>query len=121
MRNLASFEIGRVTKKLNSIHCHISAKHQNPFPKPEVFWLSRYHHERRYIRIHPDGRIEGGLARFVSSLVDFSFIRSIVAHRYSLVGIAFDPVSLFLLDLFRYIEKYPDMKTFVENLPGSGL
>ena len=116
MRNLAPFEIGSVIKKLNHIHCQISANHQNPFPKPEAFWLSKYSYERRYIRIHEDGRIEGGLSRFVSSLVDFSFIRSIVAQRYSLVGIAYDPVSLFLLDLFRHLEKYPDMKAFVEAL-----
>ena len=114
MRDLTPFSIGRVTKKLNHIHCQISANHQNPFPKPEVFWLSRYRYEQRYIRIHPDGRIEGGLARFVSSLIDFSFIRSLVAHTYAVAGIAYDPVSLFLLDLFRYIEKYPDMKTFAE-------
>jgi hypothetical protein len=30
------------------------------------------------------------------------------------LGCAYDPVSLFLLELFRYLEKYPDMKTFVE-------
>lgn len=114
MRDLTPFSIGRVIKKLNHIHCRISAKHQIPFPKPEIFWLSKYIYERRYVRIHPDGRIEGGLARFVSSLVDFSFIRSLVAHKYALVGIAYDPVGLFLLDLFRHIEKYSDMKTFVE-------
>ncbi len=116
MRNLAPFAIGSVIRKLNHIHCQISAKHQIVFPKPEAFWLSRYVYERRYIRIHDDGRIEGGLSRFASSLVDFSFIRSIVAHRYSLAGIAYDPVSLFLLDLFRHLEKYADMKAFVEEL-----
>jgi len=116
LRNLAPFEIGSVIRKLNHIHCRISDKHQIPFPKPEAFWLSKYTYERRYIRIHEDGSIEGGLSRFVSSLIDFSFIRSIVAHRYSLVGNAYDPVSLFLLDLFRHLEKYPDMKTFVVTL-----
>ena len=116
MRNLAPFAIGSVIKKLNHIHCQISSKHQVPFPKPEAFWLSKYAYERRYIRIHDDGRIEGGLARLVSSLVDFSFIRSIVAHKYRLIGLAYDPVSLFLLDLFRYLEKYPDMKTFAAVL-----
>ena len=116
MRNLIPFSIGRIINKLNHIHCQISVKHQNPFPKPEVFWLSKYVYERRYIRIHEDGRIEGGISRFVSSLIDFSFIRSLVAHRYSVAGIAYDPVSLFLLDLFRYLEKYPDMKSFAEVL-----
>jgi len=58
----------------------------------------------------------GGLSRFVSSLVDFSFLRSIVAHKYKALGFAYDPVSLFLLELFRYLEKYPDMKTFVHTV-----
>src|SRR3990172_4475268 len=110
------FSIGSVIKKLHHIHCQISAKHQIPFPKPEAFWLSKYAYERRYIRIHNDGRLEGGRSRFVSSLVDFSFVRSIVAHKYSLIGFAYDPVSIFLLDLFRYLEKYPDMKTFAAVL-----
>jgi len=83
-------------------------------PKPDIFWLSKYTYQQRYIRIHPDGRIVGGLSRFVTSLVDFSFVRSIVAHKYSLVGLAYDPVSFFLLELFRYLEKYPSMKDFVE-------
>jgi len=83
--------------------------------------LSKYLYERRYIRIHPDGRIEGGLLRLVSLLADFSFVRSLVAHKYSLVGIAYDPVSLFLLEIFRHIEKYPDdMKSFVEVLRDGG-
>jgi hypothetical protein len=56
------------------------------------------------------------MARFISSLIDFSFIRSIVAHRYCITGFAYDPVSLFLLELFRYIEKFPDMKAFVDVL-----
>ena len=114
MRNLASFNIGSVIKNLNRIHVRINSKHNRPFPKPRCFWLSEYAYKRRYIKIHPDGRIAGGLSRFVSSMVDFSFIRSIVAHKYKPLGCAYDPVSLFLLELFRYLEKYPTMKDFVE-------
>jgi len=106
--------LGNVFKKLNRIHVRINSQHNRPFPKPQDFWLSECNYQRRYIKVHPDGRIIGGLSRFVSSLVDFSFIRSIVAHTYRLWGFAYDPVSLFLLDLFRYLEKYPDMKTFVD-------
>lgn len=113
MRNLAPFHIGSVIKKLNRIRVHINNKHNLPFPKPQIFWLSSYTYQRRYIKIHPDGRILGGLSRFVSSLVDFSFVRSIVAHKYSPTSLAYDPVSLFLLELFRYLEKYHDMKSFV--------
>ena len=114
MRNLTSFTIAHIVKKFNRIHVHLNATHNQRFPKPRTFWLSEYTYQRRYIKIHPDGRIVGGLSRFVSSLVDFSFIRSIVSPRYNPTGFAYDPVSLFLLELFRYLEKYPDMKTFVE-------
>jgi hypothetical protein len=113
LRNLVSFNIGNIVKKLNHVHVQINSKYNQPFPKLHFFWLSEYVYQRRYIKIHPDGRIVGGLSRFVSSLIDFSFIRSIVAHKYRRLGFAYDPVSLFLLDLFRYLEKYPDMKSFV--------
>ena len=115
-RNLASFSLGSILKKLNRIHVQINSEYHEPFPKPRIFRLSEYAHQRRYIKIHPDGRIVGGLSRFISSLIDFSFIRSIVAHKYCTTGFAYDPVSLFLLELFRYIEKYPDMKAFVDVL-----
>jgi len=116
LRNLASFSIGSVIKKLNRIHVRINSKHNRPFPKPRCFWLSEYAYKRRYVKIHPDGRIAGGLSRFVTSLVDFSFIRSIVAHKYKPLGCAYDPVSLFLLELFRYLEKYPSMSDFVKTI-----
>jgi hypothetical protein len=116
LRNLASFTVGSIIKKLNHIHVHINSKNNKAFPKPRSFWLSAYTYQRRYIKINPDGRIVGGLSRFVSSLIDFSFIRSIVSHRYKVFGFAYDPASLFLLELFRYLEKYPSMKDFVETI-----
>ena len=114
MRNLAPFTVGSIIKKLNRIRVQINTKYNRPFPKLRFFWLSEYTYQRRYIKIHPNGRIVGGLSRFVSSLVDFSFVRSIVGHKYSLFGFAYDPVSLFMLELFRYLEKYPNMKDFLE-------
>jgi hypothetical protein len=116
LRNLAPFNIGKVFKKLNRIRISIRDKYNRPFPKPEEFWLSKYTFKPRHIKIHPDGRIAGGLSRFVTSLIDFSFVRAIVAQKYSFRGKAYDPVSIFLLDLFRYLEKFPSMKDFVETL-----
>ena len=53
----------------------------------------------------------------ISSLIDFSFIRSLVAHRYSPFGPpCYDPPSLFLLDLFRYIDGYQNMTQFLSLL-----
>jgi hypothetical protein len=106
--------LGNVIKKLNRIHVRINSENNRPFPKPRAFWLSEYRYQRRYIKIRPDGRIVGGLSRFVSSLIDFSFIRSVVAHTYCPFGLAYDPVSLFLLELFRYLEKYTHMKDFLD-------
>ncbi|MBN1850245.1 MAG: hypothetical protein JW932_16865, partial [Deltaproteobacteria bacterium] len=53
----------------------------------------------------------------ITSLIDFSFIRSLVAHRYSPFGPpCYDPPSLFLLDLFRYIDGHQNMKQFLSLL-----
>lgn len=114
MRNLFPFHLGNVIKKLNQIRITINLKHQNPFPKSQERLLSHYSFVPRRIKIKPSGEIQGGLSRFVTSLIDFSFIRSICAGAYSSIGgHAHDPVSLFLLELFRYLEKFPDMKSFL--------
>jgi hypothetical protein len=116
LRNLAFFSLGKILSRLNRIRFRIHQKHFRPFPKPEIFWLSHYTYCHRYIRIEEGGRIAGGLSRFVSSLVDFSFVRCLVADRYGVAGVAYDPVSLFLLQLFCYLEKFPDMKTFLATV-----
>ena len=53
----------------------------------------------------------------VASLIDFSFIRSLVANCYSPYGPpSYDPPSLFFLDLFRYIDGYRNMSQFLASL-----
>ncbi|MEW6375268.1 MAG: transposase, partial [Thermodesulfobacteriota bacterium] len=101
-------------RKLNQIRIAINLQHQKPFPKSKSRLLSHYSFVPRRIKINPSGEIAGGLSRFVTSLIDFSFVRSICASAYSSRGgHAYDPVSLFLLELFRYLEKFPDLKTFL--------
>lgn len=117
MRNLFPFHLGNVIKKLNQIRIAINSKHQKPFPKSNNRLLSYYCFVPRRIKIRPSGEIAGGLSRFVTSLIDFSFVRSICAQAYSSRGgHAYDPVSLFLLELFRYLEKFPDLKTFLSTV-----
>jgi hypothetical protein len=114
MRNLFPFHLGNVIRKLNQIRIAIHLQYQQPFPKSQGRLLSHYSFVPRRIKIKPSGEIAGGLARFVTSLIDFSFVRSIVASAYSPVGgHAYDPVTLFLLELFGYLEKFPDLKTFL--------
>jgi len=117
MRNLFPFHLGNVIRKLNQIRIAINLQHQQSFPKSRSRLLSYYCFVSRRIKINPSGEIAGGLSRFVTSLIDFSFVRSICASAYSFVGgHAYDPVSLFLLELFRYLEKFPDLKTFLSTV-----
>ena len=53
----------------------------------------------------------------IASMIDFSFIRSLVADCYTTIAPpCYDPPSLFLLDLFRYIDGYKEMSRFCEIL-----
>lgn len=117
---LKKFTIHSVTQKLNEINAKISLSHQKPFPCLHL--LSHYQHERRPFEILPNGDIEGGYARMITSLIDFSFIRSLVAHRYSIKAPpCYDPPSIFLTDLFRYMDGFQHMNQFLRLLRGERL
>jgi hypothetical protein len=110
---LKKFTIANVSKKLNEININISLSHQKPFPN--LNFLSNYRFKKRFVKILPNGDIQGGYTKMITSLIDFSFIRSLVADCYSEYGPAcYDPPSLFLLDLFRYIDGYQNMSKFLE-------
>jgi len=107
------FTISNISKKLNEINSKISLSHQKPFPN--LNFLSNYRFKKRFVKILPNGDIQGGYTKMITSLIDFSFIRSLVAHCYSEYGPpCYDPPSLFLLDLFRYIDGYQNMSKFLE-------
>jgi len=82
-----------------------------------MFLLSTYRFKKRFVKILPNGDIKGGYTRMITSLIDFSFIRSIVADCYSPYGPpCYDPPSIFLLDLFRYIDGHQNMAKFLQLL-----
>ena len=115
VNSFKKFTISKISKKLNKINFKISLSHQKPFPA--LNFLSRYRFKKRYVKIFPNGDIKGGICRMIASLIDFSFIRSLVADRYSHKGPpCYDPPSLFLLDLFRHIDGYPNMSRFCQTL-----
>lgn len=114
-KDLTGFSLQSLSKKLNSINIQINLQHQNPFPKPKEQLLSRYSYQNRWVKILPNGYFNK--ARLVSSLIDFSFIRSLVAFAYSKEGgNCYDPVSLFLCDIFRWLEGFLTMKGFCKAL-----
>jgi len=109
------FNLGSISKKLNELNPEISFSLHRDFPKKKL--LSRYEFRKRFVKVNSQGGIEGGMCRMIISLIDFSFIRSMVAHRYSTKGPpCYDPPSIFLLDLFRYIDNYKEMSRFWEVL-----
>ncbi|RLB60395.1 MAG: hypothetical protein DRG80_05395, partial [Deltaproteobacteria bacterium] len=113
MNPLRKFTIDNVSKKLNKININISTSHQKPFPA--LFLLSNYRFKKHFVKIYSNGDIKGGYCRMITSLIDFSFVRSLVADCYSPYGPpCYDPPSLFLLDLFRHIDGFQNMKKFLE-------
>jgi hypothetical protein len=106
------FTINNISRNINQINYKISLPHQKPFPNQSL--LSHYQFKKQFVKIFPNGSVQGGYPKMITSLIDFSFIRSLVADRYSPYGPpCYDPVSLFLLDLFRYIEGYNHMSQFL--------
>ena len=114
-KDLACFSLKHIFKKLNSINVSINLQHSLPFPKPKEQMLSWYTYLNRRVKIFPSGYFNK--ARLVTSLIDFSFIRSLVADIYSKEGgNCYDPVSLFLCDVFRFLEGLASMKEFCNIL-----
>ena len=108
------FNISSVSKKLNNINIKLS---DNYIPFPCLVLLSSYQFKKRFVKILPNGDIQGGYVRMIISLIDFSFVRSLTAPCYSIKSPpAYDPVSLFLLELFRYIDQHQNMNSFLKVL-----
>jgi len=115
MADLTKFSLKYITKRLNSINIQINLQHQRPFPKPGQRLLSYYTYQSRWVKVFNNGYFNK--ARLVTSLIDFTFIRSLVADAYSCEGgNCYDPVSLFLCDLFRWLEGLSFMKDFCKIL-----
>ena len=115
VNRLNQFTIASVAKKLNQININVALSHQNPFPNLHL--LSYYRFKKRFVKIFPNGDIKGGMCRMIASLIDFSFIRSLVADCYTTIAPpCYDPPSLFLLELFRFIDGYKEMNRFCQLL-----
>jgi len=120
--DLTQFSIDNIIANLKEINPAINWAHAKPFPKEESRWLSRYQFHPQFIHVNDDGSVRGGLSQLVTSLIDFSFVRSVAADAYSIFGApCYDPVSLFVLDLSRYLDKIADIKHFCFILRDPGL
>jgi hypothetical protein len=104
-----------ISKKLNETNFKISLSNKKPFPN--LNFLSNYHFNKKIVKILPNGDMQGGYTKMITSLIAFSSIRSLVADCYSeYIPACYDLPSLFLLDLFRYINGYQNTSKFLELL-----
>jgi hypothetical protein len=109
------FTVENIAKTLAGINKKIAANYNKLFPKPKR--LSHYVFQQRPVNILPNGDVQGGHTSMIISLIDFSFVRSLASDAYSVFGPpCYDPVSLFILDLIRIIDDFPDMSAFLEVL-----
>ena len=110
MIDLTEFSIANIIAKLKEINPAINWAHAKPFPKEESRRLSRYQFRPQPVQVNDDGSVRGGLSQLVAALIDFSFVRSVAADAYSIFGApCYDPVSIFVLDLCRYLDRIPDI------------
>lgn len=114
-----SLKLKDIRKMLNNIHAQITLEHSKPFPKSKDRLISSYEYTRKKIKFKK-GRIVGSELKVLISLVDFTFIRSLVSDCYSKEGgKCHDPVTIFLLELFARHEGR-DIKNFIKTVNDGG-
>jgi len=115
LKDLTVFSLKETQRKLNSINVEINLKHKRVFPKERYRLLSFYQYRRRFVNISPQGYFS--FSKLTTSLIDFSFVRSLVAFSYSKEGgNCFDPASFFVLHLSRYLDEFRSEKSFISSL-----
>ena len=114
-QNLSLYSLSRVLKLIKPISDEINKKLYRPFPRPLNSLLSKYEYYQHFVTISKQGYYSN--SRLLTTLFDWSFIRSLVANKYSVFGPpCYDPCSLFLLDLFRVIDEFPSTAKFRNTL-----
>jgi hypothetical protein len=104
-KKINRFWLGNVRKELQTALEQVKMQTNKIFPKNESRWLSQYKYKNRKIRFHKDGFICGGTIRLLFILIDFSFIRNILADCYSAEGgLVYDPVTMFVLEIIKLWE-----------------
>jgi ribosomal protein L34 len=116
-RKIKRFRLGIIRKELKMAIQKLLYQIEIEFPKEESRMLSHYVYKKFKIRIDNQGNIKGGLLRVIFSLVDFSFVRSLVAECYSKEGgNCHDPVTLLLLEVIKIWDDCQYYSNFIKNL-----
>jgi len=115
LKDLTPFSLKQILRKLNSVNVQINPEYRKIFPKEKYRLLSLYQYKTRFVDISLQGYFS--FSKLATSLIDFSFVRSLVASSYSKEGgHCFDPASIFLLYLCGYLGKFKAEKDFISCL-----
>lgn len=88
-----------------------------PFPKEPSRWLSNYNYYPPTQEEYLSPKLLKDPVELTAKLVDFSWLRYLLADTYSKEGgHCYDPVSLFLLRTFAPMDGYTRMSGFVSDL-----
>ena len=115
LNDLTIYSLKGIGQKLNPINAGINLKYHKLFPKPPEWMLSHYVYKKRFVDIAPQGYYSK--PKLISSMIDFSFVRSLTTHCYSpFPPFCYDPPSLFLLDVFHWLDGFSSMAEFCNRL-----
>jgi len=116
-KKVKRFSLGNIQEEIKKAVEELSQQVKVEFPKEEKRWLSHYVYRDLKIHIDSKGNIKGGLLRLIFSLVDFGFIRSLVADCYSIEGgKCYDSSTMLLLDVIKIWNNYEYYPDFIEDL-----
>jgi hypothetical protein len=116
-KKVNDFCLNNIRKKVAAAVEELSKTVYVEFPKKKKRWLSEYIYKKLKIRIDKDGTVRGGILRIIFSLIDFSFVRSLLADTYGIEGgDCHDPVTLLLLEIIKIWEGYKDYPDFIKDL-----
>ena len=114
------FTLDTVRVQFVHINQEVTNIYQTPFPKQRSRLISWYEYRHLEIAFDENGQVKGGIVWLVAALFDFTFVRSVAAPAYGKEGgHCYDPVSLFLLHLFAFLDGYTDDVAFVRDLQHS--
>jgi hypothetical protein len=110
-------KLKKIRKNLQNIYTELIIRIGKTFPKDYGRLLSFYKYKELKIHINSNGTVTGGIIRVIFSLIDFSFVRNVVADCYSFEGAnCYDPASLFVLELIKIWNRYDYYSEFVKDL-----
>ncbi|WP_157942983.1 transposase [Acetivibrio saccincola] len=116
-RKVKRFWLSNIRKEVRQAVEKLSTQLKVEFPKEPERLLSSYVYREFKIHIDKDGSIKGGLLRLLFSLIDFTFVRSLIADCYNVEGgNCYDPVSLILLEVIKIWERYQYYPDFLKDL-----